>query len=165
MWWFLDTLIIEHSVASSPNVFVLEQTLPEGASPPLHVHERLDDSFFVLDGRIVVRCAEQVFLAPAGRWVSVPRRTPHTFRVVGGPARILLVHDDASFRALVHDIGERALRPTLPPRTGGPRLDRLAKALIDHDSLVVGASMSDIEAQACIDGLDRRTPARSGPRP
>jgi quercetin dioxygenase-like cupin family protein len=148
MWWFLDTLVIEHSPANTPDVFVFEQLLPEGASPPLHVHDSLDDSFYALDGRIVFRRADELFLAPAGSWVSVPKGTPHTFRVMAGPARILLVHNDSSFRDLVHDVGVPAARRALPEPTGGPGLERLAQALVDHDSRVVGSSMSEAEARA-----------------
>jgi uncharacterized protein (TIGR03086 family) len=149
-WWFLDTLVIEHSVGGDRNVFVFEQLLPEGASPPLHVHHALDDSFFALEGKVVFRRGDEVFLAEPGRWVSVPSGTPHTFRVVGGPARILLVHDDSSFRDLVHDLGEPATQRVLPPSTGGPGLERLSRALVEHDSHVVGASMTEAEALAFV---------------
>ena len=77
-WWFLDTLVIEHQVAGDRNVFVFEQLLPEGASPPLHVHDVLDDSFFALEGKIVFRRGDEVFLAEPGRWVlGAERNTAH----------------------------------------------------------------------------------------
>jgi quercetin dioxygenase-like cupin family protein len=152
MWWFLDTLVIEHELDDARDVFVFEQLLPEGASPPLHVHDGLDDSFYLLDGRIVVRRGGELLLAEPGSWVSVPRGTPHTFRVLGGSARMLLVHDDASYRDLVHDVGTPAGRPTLPEPTGGPGLERLAQALVDHHSRVVGPSMSEDEARSFLLG-------------
>lgn len=151
-WWFLDTLVIEHQVAGDRNVFVFEQLLPEGASPPLHVHDVLDDSFFAVEGKIVFRRGDEVFLAEPGRWVSVPSGTPHTFRVVRGSARILLVHDDSSFRDLLYDLGEPATQRVLPTSTGGPGLERLSRALVDHDSRVVGASMAEAEALAFLAG-------------
>jgi quercetin dioxygenase-like cupin family protein len=166
MWWFLDTLVIEHSLADRRDLVVLEQVLPEGASPPLHVHDGLDDSLFVLDGQIVFRRGDEVFLAEPGSWVSVPRGTPHTFRVMGRPARTLLVHDDASFRDLVRDVGSPASRRTLPEPTGGPGLDRLSQALVDHDSQVVGASMTEAEARAFLTDRDVRSRANlTGRRP
>jgi quercetin dioxygenase-like cupin family protein len=165
MWWFLDTLVIEHpAAADDPHLFVFEQVLPEGASPPLHVHDGLDDSFFALDGRIVFRRGEEVFLAEAGTWVCVPKGTPHTFRVLGGPARTLLVHDDSSFRDLVHDLGERATRRTLPSHTGGPGFERLSQALVDHDSRVVGGSMEDAEARAYLQQLEHQSRVTVGGR-
>ena len=90
-WWFLDTLVVEHLMASGTGPVVLEMTLPAGAAPPLHLHHDLDDSSFVLDGRMVVRCGDQMLLARPGDWLSMPRGVPHAFRVVGDqPARILL---------------------------------------------------------------------------
>ena len=43
-WWFLDTLVVEHLMASGTGPVVLEMTLPAGAAPPLHLHHDLDDS-------------------------------------------------------------------------------------------------------------------------
>jgi hypothetical protein len=33
-WWFLDTLVVEHPMASGTGPVVLEMTLPAGAAPP-----------------------------------------------------------------------------------------------------------------------------------
>jgi mannose-6-phosphate isomerase-like protein (cupin superfamily) len=148
-WWFLDTLVVEHAMATRSGPVVMEMTLPAGAAPPLHVHHDLDDSWYLLDGQMVVRSREHLLLARRGRWLSVPRGVQHAFRVVGGkPARILAVHDNDSFLELVRDLGEPAGARTLPPPTGGPGFDELFRSLAEHDVSVVGPSMSEEEAQA-----------------
>jgi uncharacterized RmlC-like cupin family protein len=76
-WWFLDTLVVEHLTASGTGPVVLEMTLPAGAAPPLHLHHDLDDSSFLLDGQMMVRCGDQALLAGAGDWLSMPRGVPH----------------------------------------------------------------------------------------
>jgi uncharacterized cupin superfamily protein len=64
---------------------------------------------------MVVRCGEEELVVGAGHWVSMPRGVPHTFRVVGErEARILLVHDNASFRDLIRDIGTPATARVVP---------------------------------------------------
>ena len=78
-WWFLDLLVIEHRCAPGMETIVLEMTLPAGASSPLHVHDDLDDTWYVLDGEMVVRCGDDVSVIGAGHWVSMPRGVPHTF--------------------------------------------------------------------------------------
>jgi quercetin dioxygenase-like cupin family protein len=125
-WWFLDTLVMEHLTASGTGPVVLEMTLPAGAAPPLHLHRDLDDSSFLLDGQMVVRCGDQMLLAQAG-YLSMPRGVPHAFRVVGHqPARILLVHDNDSFLQLIRDLGQPAgarqlpLPPAVPAWTSCP---------------------------------------------
>ena len=82
-WWFLDTLVVEHLIASGTGPVVLEMTLPAGAAPPPHAHHDLDDSSFLLDGQMVVRCGEQTLLGRDGDWLSLPRGVPHALRVVG----------------------------------------------------------------------------------
>jgi mannose-6-phosphate isomerase-like protein (cupin superfamily) len=157
-WWFLDTLVVEHPMATASLPVVLEQTLPVGAAPPLHVHRGLDDSWFLLDGMVVVQCGEQLLVATPGHWVSQPRGVPHAFRVVGDrPARTLLVHNDPSFRDFVHDLGEPAAARVLPPPTGGPGIEALSRALIEHDSTVVGPSLTADQARSVLLAHTRRT--------
>ena len=84
-WLFLGVLIDVLTEPGAP-VTVAEGILPEGASPPAHVHADLDDSFYILDGRMVIRCGDDVWQAGSGSWVQFPAGVPHTFRVLGGPA-------------------------------------------------------------------------------
>ena len=49
------------------------------AGPPLHVHDREDECFYVLDGELSVRCGGDTFDAPAGSFVFLPRGRPHRF--------------------------------------------------------------------------------------
>jgi mannose-6-phosphate isomerase-like protein (cupin superfamily) len=43
------------------------------AGPPLHVHDREDECFSVLDGSLSVRCGGDEFHAAAGSFVFLPR--------------------------------------------------------------------------------------------
>jgi quercetin dioxygenase-like cupin family protein len=162
-WWFLDTLVIEYLVGRGGGPVVLEQTLPRGAAPPRHVHHNLDDSWYLLEGRIVVQCGEKMRLVTPGHWVSMPRGVPHAFRVVGdSPARTLLVHNNDSFLGLVKDVGQLAGAKELPAASGGPGFEALSRALLEHDATVVGNSLSDEQAQSFLAEIDHFPSARSG---
>jgi mannose-6-phosphate isomerase-like protein (cupin superfamily) len=142
-WWFLDTLVIEHRCAPEMSTVVLEMTLPVGSSPPLHVHDTLDDTWYILEGDMVVRCGDQELLVGAGHWVSMPRGVPHTFRVVGErEARILLVHDNASFRDLIRAVSSVAPSHIVPSSPVFPPMDELARIAEAHDLRPIGAPMS-----------------------
>ncbi|HEX6393432.1 MAG TPA: cupin domain-containing protein [Acidimicrobiales bacterium] len=146
-WWFLDTLVVEHRCATGMNTVVFEMTLPVGASPPLHVHDNLDDTWYILEGQMVVRCGDDELLVGAGHWVSMPRGVPHTFRVVGDrEARILLVHDNASFRDLIREIGVPALARIVPTEPVFPAMDELARIAEAHDLRPIGPPLSAEEA-------------------
>ena len=142
-WWFLDLLVVEHRCAPDMTTVVLEMTLPVGSSAPLHVHDDLDDTWYILDGEMVVRCGDDVLSVGAGHWVSMPRGVPHTFRVVGDhDARILLVHDNPTFRDLIRDLGTPAPARTLPPKPVFPPPDELARVAATHDLTPIGPPMS-----------------------
>lgn len=146
-WWFLDTLVVEHGCAPGMAAVVLEMTLPAGASPPLHVHDNLDDSWYILDGEMVVHCGDDELVVGAGHWVSMPRGVPHTFRVVGDrEARILLVHDNASFRDLIRDLGVPAAARGVPTQPAFPPIDEMVRISASHDLRPVGPPMSAEES-------------------
>jgi hypothetical protein len=135
---------------------VAEGTVPEGASPPLHVHHDLDDSFYLLDGQMVLRCGDEVWVAGPGEWVPFPRGVPHTFRVMGGPARVLMVHANDSFIGLMRELGQPAgIAETTTP-TDGPSLEALSRVMEEHDISTVGPCMEEEEAQAHLASLAGR---------
>jgi mannose-6-phosphate isomerase-like protein (cupin superfamily) len=68
---------------------VFETSIDGG--PPLHVHDREDECFYVLDGELSIRCGGEEFGAAAGSFVFLPRGRPHRFWAVGPAARLLLI--------------------------------------------------------------------------
>ena len=58
-------------------------TTPRGKGPPLHVHQREDETFYILDGEFEVVLAERTIRSGPGTCVFVPRYRPHTFRSAG----------------------------------------------------------------------------------
>jgi mannose-6-phosphate isomerase-like protein (cupin superfamily) len=148
-WRSLDLLVVEHRCAPGMETIVLEMTLPVGSWPPLHVHHSLDDTWYILDGKMVMRCGDDVLVVGAGHWVSMPRGVPHTFCVIGDrEARILLVHDNASFRDLIRELGVPAAAHVVPAQPVFPSTDELARVASSHDLTVIGPPMSVEDADA-----------------
>ena len=148
-WWFLDLLVVEHRSAPDMKTVALEMTLPVGSSAPLHVHPSHDDTRYILDGKMVVGCGGDVLVLGAGHWVSMPRGVPHTFRVVGDrKAHILLVHDNASFRDLIRELGVPAAAHVVPAQPVFPSTDELARVAGSHDLTPIGPPMSVEDAGA-----------------
>lgn len=146
-WWFLDTLVVEHRCAPGMDIVVLEMDLPAGSSPPLHIHDDLDDTWYILDGQMVVRCGDEELFVGAGHWVSMPRGVPHTFRVVGEEgARILLVHDNPSFRDFIRDVSSPAAARVVPIQPLFPPMEELARIAASHDVRPVGPPMTAEES-------------------
>jgi quercetin dioxygenase-like cupin family protein len=62
-------------------------------TPPLHVHERHVESFYVIAGELSFMAGGEEIRATAGSWVQVPPNVPHSFAPGGSePARYVNVH-------------------------------------------------------------------------
>jgi quercetin dioxygenase-like cupin family protein len=74
----------------------IENVVAPGDGPPLHVHTREDEAWWVVEGTLRFRLGEERSEAPAGTFVFVPRGVPHAFQNVGAaPARILVLFTPA----------------------------------------------------------------------
>lgn len=144
-WLFLGVLVDVLTEPGAP-VTVAEAIVPEGASPPAHVHADLDDSFYILDGHMVIRCGDKEWDAGPGSWVQFPACVPHTFRVLGGPARILLAHANDSFLAAVRAIGRPATDTDDSEITQDLTIDELDRVFAAHGITNVGPPIEQAEA-------------------
>lgn len=63
-------------------VACLETVVPPGGGPPLHLHRREDELWYVLAGHFRFRADDELLDAPLGSFVFVPRRTRHCFQNV-----------------------------------------------------------------------------------
>ena len=154
-WWFLDTLVVEHCCAPGMDTVVLEMTLPVGSAPPLHVHDDLDDTWYILEGQMVVRCGPDKLLVGAGHWVSMPRGVPHTFRVIGErEARILLVHDKPSFRDFIRSVSTPAKARVVPTDPAFPPIKELMRVSASHDLRPIGPPLSAEDSETVLAGVE-----------
>ncbi len=55
--------------------------MPQGFSPPRHVHTREDEVFLVLDGDVCFDVDGERRAAGPGTTVYMPRGVPHSFRI------------------------------------------------------------------------------------
>ena len=87
-----------------------ESTSAERPIAPLHVHDRDDEAWVVLEGTLGFRLGDELVEAPAGSAVLVPAGTPHSFwNATSAPARYVLVMTPriAALVAALHEPGAR----------------------------------------------------------
>jgi quercetin dioxygenase-like cupin family protein len=161
-WWFLGTLAVLRNPSGAPRTpTVIELTIPAGGSPPLHVHNSLDDNFLLLDGELVVRCGDRSFSAHPGTYVVLPAGVEHTFRVTSaGPARMLLVHAADDFLGFIEAVGTPTQELRLPP-VGTYDLSReaLIRMGAEHDLSIIGPPLQESEVRAAGGGT-AKVPSR-----
>jgi quercetin dioxygenase-like cupin family protein len=96
---------------------LMDQTMPEGAGPTSHVHERMHEGFYVIAGEITytVGVDEQELVAGPGAAVWIPPGTPHAFTVTSGPCRALNFYAPGGFDDHFPFLATPATQKTLPP--------------------------------------------------
>src|SRR5438876_6936963 len=57
-----------------------EAIVPPGGGPPPHVHSRVEESFYILEGEITFQIGDQRIMTTAGTFANMPVGTPHSFK-------------------------------------------------------------------------------------
>lgn len=109
---YLNTLMTWHVTgAESGGLFALgEVALRPGDEPPLHIHAREDETWYVLEGEILFQRGAERVACRAGEAILLPRGVAHGFAVRSERARILHFYSpggiEEGFRALSAGEGE-----------------------------------------------------------
>ena len=114
--WFRGALITVHADSHDTNgkFALFEMSGCPGGEPPLHIHENEDEFFYVLEGRLEAVCGEEEMTLDAGESAFLPRRVPHTFKIVSDFARALVYVTPGGFEGYFRDLGEPAGNLALP---------------------------------------------------
>src|SRR5829696_3198329 len=122
-FWYMGQLMsaLAEEEDTGGRLTVYEILFPPGSGPPLHVHEREDEAFYVIEGNLSVRMGDEEFEAPTGSFVFQPRGIPHAFR--------------SSSEGSFHALGQPAEAMALPPAGRPPSSEQIAQmeaALAEH---------------------------------
>ncbi|HEX3737051.1 MAG TPA: cupin domain-containing protein [Solirubrobacterales bacterium] len=93
--------------ADTDGAFFLSETVVESgfAGPPLHIHHKLTDMFYVLEGTLTFRIGDDTVEGPAGTFVCAPPGVPHTFSNPGSQlARFLNFNVPGGFEAYMREL-------------------------------------------------------------
>ncbi len=84
---------------------LVEISTPPQVGPPLHVHQREDESFYVLEGMFEIRVGGQMIPAPPGTFAFLPRDIPHNYTNVGyRTGRLLVTITPAGFETFFEEL-------------------------------------------------------------
>lgn len=123
------TFTFKAGAADTAGAFsVIEIVQRRGGEPPLHVHHREDEAFYLLDGEMTFHVGEKRLAATAGTFVFLPRDVAHTFTVDGdGEARVLQLSSPPGLEQFFREWGDRPLD-----------VERMAEALARYGVEFVG---------------------------
>jgi mannose-6-phosphate isomerase-like protein (cupin superfamily) len=102
-----------------------EAVVLPGGGPPLHVHSREDEGFFVLEGEITFQVEERTLAVGAGTFVNLPPRVRHRFENRSqSPARMLILVAPAGLEKMFEETGVPLEAGTL---AGPPTAEEIAR--------------------------------------
>jgi mannose-6-phosphate isomerase-like protein (cupin superfamily) len=137
--WFINHLVQIHVDAdtSDGSLALLEERGRRGDMPPLHVHHREDETFYVVEGELSVFVGEERMIIGAGQAAFGPREVPHSYRVESERGRWLVITTPAGFDSFVREVSDPAPAEQLPPagRTHDPAVLAEAAARVGIDIL------------------------------
>ena len=121
--WHVD------GAASGGGLSLAEVRVRSGGEPPLHVHAREDEVFYVLEGEVTfMRGVEQIEAGP-GACVLLPRGIQHGFAMRTETARMLVMTTPAGLEDAFRALSEPAPAGALPSAPQGPPDPAKAEAL------------------------------------
>ena len=91
LWFNNDLLIFKATGAPTGGAYLLvEELARRGKVTPLHTHPAEEETFYVLDGEVLVHLDGERRSLTAGGLVSVPAGVPHAYLVTCETARTLI---------------------------------------------------------------------------
>lgn len=120
-------------------LFMAEVFVPPAGGVPPHIHQREDESFVILQGRLTVQVGGKTLHASAGDYVLLPRGVVHSFRNDGDvDAKFLVVVTPAG----IENFFAEAFCPVVddsmvPPPVTEAWMGRLHDAALRHGIALV----------------------------
>jgi quercetin dioxygenase-like cupin family protein len=133
--WFIHNLAYVHVEGEqTAGAFDLVEAVgARGDMPPLHVHHREEETFYVLEGQMTLFVGGEQLVLAAGQAAVAPRGVPHVYRVDSERARWLAVSSPAGFADFVRAVSEPAPVDELPPAGRPVDPAGIAQAGAEHD--------------------------------
>lgn len=143
IWFLRNRMTVKATAQSTGGAYgLVESWIAPGFSPPLHVHHREDEAFYVLEGDLTMRCGDRTFRAGPGAFVFLPRDVPHSFVVEGDtPARMLTLLSPGGGEGLFIDGGRPPAHDGLPPAEP-PDIEALRRVSARYGAEIVGPPMA-----------------------
>jgi len=142
--WFLNNrMTIKATAETTGGAYgLVESWIPAAFSPPLHVHHREDEAFWLIEGEMTVLCGDRRWSGGAGSYFFLPRNVPHTFVVEGtAPAHVLTLMSPGGGEAFFAAAGRPAEHDGMPP-AAPPDIERLRAAGGRFDMEIVGPPLA-----------------------
>ena len=114
--WYLGSVMtfLVNSGQTNGAFSLTDYLAKPGNEPPAHIHDREDEFFYVLEGRIDANIGKEVFRVGPYEGVYLPKFVPHTFTILTPHSRMLILLSPGGFEGYFRDMSEPARSLSLP---------------------------------------------------
>lgn len=109
-------------------------TYKKNDGPPLHVHYKQDEQFFVVEGEFLLQVGTEKYTLKSGDTIFLPRNVPHTFLTLSDTGRMFFQTNPSG---KTEDFFKK-LSQAGPSVT----MDEVQKIHLEHDLSIVGPRLS-----------------------
>jgi quercetin dioxygenase-like cupin family protein len=134
--WFTDTRM--RILVSEERQSLIEVKAEHCNMPPLHVHRKEDETFYVLEGRLTIMVGADWIQIGAGEAAFAPRGIPHVYRVDSERARWLAATTSGGFAAFIDELSTPADTDGYAPAELMPSPEALGAAASRHALEILG---------------------------
>lgn len=139
-YWSLGSLTVLKATAENTNCSfsLIEEQVPAGQSPPLHVHQSDDEMWYIIDGKVTFEVDGERFTATNGSTVFAPHGLPHSY-ITDEETRWLMFVHEPGLEQLWASVGSPADSWTIPDDSEvEEQMNRLAEQLEQYGIEIVG---------------------------
>jgi mannose-6-phosphate isomerase-like protein (cupin superfamily) len=114
--WYMGNLMtfLVNSGQTNGAFSVTDYLSKPGNEPPAHMHDREEEFFYVLEGRIDAYVGKEVLPAGPNEGVYFPKFVPHTFTILTPHLRMLILMSPGGLEGYFRDMSEPARSLNLP---------------------------------------------------
>ena len=107
---------------------------PQSGGPPLHYHSKEDEIFYIAEGSLEFYCEGELFDAPKGTVLVIPKGSHHTFRnITDQPAQAIVIFTPGGSETMFEDFV-------------GKKLEEMEKIQEGYGTFFVGPPLGDDQA-------------------
>jgi quercetin dioxygenase-like cupin family protein len=119
--------IVLAGTSTNASFLLLHSDMPAGMGPPPHIHDDQDEAFYVLQGRLRVKCGADEWVLQPGGFAYLPRGVMHQPIVEGAdPVRALIITSGTGLDEFFAKVSSEVTASGQPPslelmdRVGAP---------------------------------------------
>ena len=121
-YWYIGHLmsLLVTSKETEGAYALLRATERRGLEPPPHIHTKEDETFLILDGKVVYTVGDKTFHAKKGDVMFLPKNIQHSFKIQSEKLETLILLTPGGLENYFVEMSQPAEKLQLPPLPKGP---------------------------------------------